>query len=280
MEEIKEKQKRKRKKILVCVNTLTSIDFAAYRDHNMFFYRLGRDFPHMDFGQFYAKRMSIDRFRNSAASVACQGGFDYLMFIDDDMLFENPREVFGPLYKANLDIISAFTYIRGYPYEIMSFKEIKVNGQKHLDYVKHRDLTPDNPKMRPDGVIMCDAIGTAVSLIKVSLLKNLTPPWFITGQKSTEDIYFCCLARDTFPKVKIGMHTRVIAGHILEAEAISVHTRKHLRDYQESYMTADEIKFSNRDKFSEENQDRGQDYIRQEVEPTLDEIEEPIEVNT
>lgn len=268
------KKSAKRKKVLVAINTLTSINDGPYRDHAMLFYRLGRNFPRIDFGQMVGKRMSIDRFRNTAAKVAITQDFDYVLFIDDDMLFESPRDIFKMLYKANIDIISAFTYIRGYPFKIMSFKEVKIDGHIHLDNLNEDDLNPDNPKMRKDGVLMCDAIGTAVSLIKTSVLRAVPSPWFVTGPRNTEDIYFCCKAKDVMKNVKIGMHTRAITGHLLEPEVISVHTRSHLRAYYESYMSPEEIKEHNRSQL--DSGDRGQDYVDQEVTPILDQLITPI----
>src|SRR5438309_603583 len=98
--------------ILAC-NTLTQIQQGPYFDHMRFAYRLGLDFPHIQFIQFFAKRISIDRFRNWVTRVAIQRGARYILFIDDDM--QIPYDTFHKLYYGSdqYDILSAFTYIRG-----------------------------------------------------------------------------------------------------------------------------------------------------------------------
>ena len=250
-----------RKKVLVAMNTLTSINMGPYTDHARFYYRLGRDYLKFDFFQFFARRMSIDRFRNAAAKLCVDGKFDYLLFIDDDMFL--PADTFGKLYEAKLDICMAHVYIRGYPFEIMAFKDAPSDNPKHkrLINLTQEDIASD--KVRKDGVIRCDAIGTAVSLINCKIFKKVPAPWFVTGPNNTEDIYFCMKSKDYIKNLTIGMHTKVITGHQLDPEVISVDTRDALRTYHQSYMS-EEQKLAEQENKSG---DRGLAYVMENIEP-------------
>lgn len=205
-------------------------------DHTKMWYRMGKEYPNIEFVQMCSKRMSIDRFRNEAMRIALQSNFDYIFFIDDDMLL--PPNTFNMLYyeSSYYHIISALNYIRGYPFKIMSFKWDLAAGRRRLVNIVESDL-PD-----PIGtVVKVDAIGTAVCLIRVAPFRQVPAPWFLTGPHGTEDIYMCLKATDYVPYIKIGTHTGVITGHLLEPEVISHHTRAaHLR-YIESFMTTEEI---------------------------------------
>lgn len=247
--------KRNKKKVLVAINTLTSIGAGPYADHTRLFYRLGRDHRQFDFFQMVGRRMSIDRFRNMAAITALEGNMDYIFFIDDDMHL--PPDTFIKLYQAKLDIIMAHVYIRGYPYDIMAFKGAK-DGTKRMVPLEKEDIVNG-------GVVRCSAIGTAVSLINVrTTIKKIPSPWFVTGQHNTEDIYFCCKCRDYNKKTTIGMHTGVITGHVLDPEVISYGTKDSLVQYHESYL--DE---KGKLLLHEANGDRGLGYVKENIEPLV-----------
>tara|TARA_R110000822_G_scaffold3867_3_gene16466 strand:- start:1061 stop:1906 length:846 start_codon:yes stop_codon:yes gene_type:complete len=243
--------------VLIACNTLTGIHGEIYHNHARLFYCLGRDYPKFDFKQFFARRLSIDRFRNMAAKLAIQQGCKYLMFIDDDMKL--PHDSFGKLEAAmrqGYGIVSAFTYIRGYPFEIMSFKyEDPKAKPRRLINLTNEDLpSPLGP------VVPVEAIGTAVCIISVDVLRKTPGPWFVTGPHHTEDIYFCIKAKEYNPKLKIGMHTGISTGHLLDPECITDGTRDALLKYHEAFMDPFQVEMA-------KNKDRGQAYVEQNVEP-------------
>lgn len=221
-------------KVLVACNTLTSIAQPAYTDHKNLLFAMARRHPDIEFVQMDARRLSIDRFRNQAAMIARRAALDYIFFIDDDMLL--PPDTFTKLYEAQYDIIAAFNYIRGYPFKIMSFKYDLRCQTRRLVNVTDEDLPSSLGE-----VINVDAIGTAVCLIKTTVFDGVQQPYFLTGTHGTEDIYMCLKCKETNPDIKIGMHTGVITGHLLDPEVISYHTRKALMHYHESFMSVGEL---------------------------------------
>lgn len=225
-------------KVILACNTLTSIQGGPYMDHMQLAYRLGRDYPDIQFYQFFARRISIDKFRNWVAKTALDLGCYAVFFIDDDM--QLPRDTFQKLFEAsiNWDIIAAFNYIRGYPFKIMSFRYDLSADHKHPRLVNLAESDLPNPL---GDVIRVDAIGTAVCFIKTICFKNTTAPWFITGPHGTEDIYMCLKVKDYWPNVRIGMHTGIITGHLLDPEVISHETRNAHMQYVESFMAPEEI---------------------------------------
>ncbi len=224
--------------IVVACNTLTSISGETYPYHMKAFYDMGRRHPEYNFFQYFGSRVSIDRFRNGAADLAIKLGARYLMFLDDDMTIT--PDVFTKLLKGcelgGYGILAAFNYIRGYPFKIMSFKYDLVSGHRRLTNLTQRDVSGVS-----DGIVPCDAIGTAVCLISMEIVNKTPKPFFLTGPHGTEDIYFCLNAKHYNPELKIGMHTGALTGHLLDPEKISHGTRAALMAYYESFMTPVEI---------------------------------------
>ncbi len=202
-------------KTLIAVNNLTSVSQLSYANHSQFWYRIGKEYPNDTFGLCNPRRMSIDRMRNFAGRSAVDLGFDYLMFIDDDVLL--PMDAFSRLQKANKDIIAGVTLIRGYPYHpmIFNFMGPLLGAENKCHFVDdYKD------KADPNGLLECDAVGFSCCLIKVDILKKLKPPYFITGENHTEDVYFCARAKNEIRGCSVWVDTQVKTAHILGDDII------------------------------------------------------------
>lgn len=237
---------------LIGTNVLTSVHSYSYGNHCQMWFRLGRN-TEDNFIFYSPQRSTIDRMRNESARVALENEADYLMFIDDDVLLPIVlgSTAYDILKKADLDIVAANVMIRGYPFEPMWFKKEMKGNQITLPY--YRDWKKKKDK---DGVLRKDvgAVGFSCVLIKTSLLKKLTIPYFITGSNHTEDIYFCLKALEEYPKVKIGVCVDLICGHILTPEIVTAKNRSNLKDFCEA---------ENPDLLKEGNMDRGLVYHEQ-----------------
>jgi len=205
-------------KVLIGINNLTSVQRMAYANHCQFWFRLGRQYPNDDFGFCNPERMTIDHMRNFAAKAAMELDFDYLMFVDDDVLL--PFEAFKKLYERNVDVVAGVTLIRGYPYHPMIFDFL------HTQLTEDKCHYVDNYKERCDktGLLECDAVGFSCCLIKVSVLRALWKsnpmPFFITGENHTEDIFFCGRVKKELSDIKIYCDTTVETAHILGTNII------------------------------------------------------------
>lgn len=198
-------------KVMVGINTLTQVDQYVYGNHSQFWFRMGRHFhgfngtQEINFTLNAPRRMSIDRMRNQTAKLALEHGHDYVLFIDDDVLIQ-PND-FDKLLAADKDIIAGTTYIRGYPYHPMYFKFREDSDNHFVD--NYKELADE------DGLIALDAVGFSFCLIKTSLLRKLQVPFFVTGERHTEDVYFCKIAKIQVPDVTIFGHAKVQTAHIL-----------------------------------------------------------------
>lgn len=211
------------KTVVVGVNTLTSVDQAVYSNHCQFWYRLGKNMPDYRFILCNPRRMSIDNMRNTAAKIALENDAD-LMFIDDDVLI--PVNTLPMLYACDADIAAGWTIIRGYPFKNMIFT---------FDNEEKTSLThwngPEN-----QGVLTCDAVGFSCVLIKHELLKQIEPPYFVTGPHNTEDIYFCMKARDYKKDTKCVCNLDVKTSHNIGAEYVDPLNMPLYKKYMEAQM--------------------------------------------
>lgn len=217
-------------KIVVGINSLVSTTQPAYSNHIQFFFRLGRNHPDIDFILVNPSRMGIDRMRNLCAKTALETDADYILFLDDDVLI--PFSSLRYLLEANSDIVAGDVLIRGYPFNHMAFR---------YPYIKERyDLEGKNLKAieawkseEISSVVDVDAVGFSLCLLKMSLLKKIPEPWFLTGPRNTEDIYYCMKARMYDPQCTIKIDTRIECAHILWSETITTSNRSNYCEYME-----------------------------------------------
>lgn len=209
------------KKIMVGVNTLTEVDQSVYANHCQFWFRLGRSMPDYEFAFNAPRRASIDRMRNQTASLAISHGFDYICFIDDDVLV--PVDGLQKLLDADKDIVAGWTIIRGHPFDNMFFKwDEKGTGLNRWN---------DPPQI--EGLLEVGAVGFSFVLIKTELLKKIPQPYFITGPNNTEDIYFCVKAQKYAPETKIYVDLDVKTSHCMGSEFIDPLNKKAYTEYYE-----------------------------------------------
>lgn len=219
-------------KTLIGINNLTVIDQMAYANHLQCLYRLGvmkgrlnKDGKPCEFALCNPRRMSIDRMRNEAAKIALEGDFDYLLFIDDDVLL--PFDFFTRLQERDKDIVAGVTHIRGYPFYpmIFNFSDAEYKSNSYVvDY-----------KMKADssGLLKCDAVGFSCCLIKTSLLRQVLPPFFITSSNQTEDVFFCKRAKEQLPELEIFVDINVETGHILGSDIIEPGSVAMWKEFEE-----------------------------------------------
>lgn len=218
-------------KVLVGVNTLTDVAQEVYSSHCNFWSKTVQMYPGPEnqFLFFTPKRMSIDRMRNEAARIALEQECDYLMFLDDDVIVQ--PSTFKSLLEADLDIVMAHTFIRGYPFHPMCFKYVLKEGNQNV--MEHYDKVVEEADEK--GIARCDAIGFSCALIKCSLLKKVTTPFFVTINGShTEDVYFCIKARrEVGDEVSIGVDTKVPTAHMFEKFFVAQENVELLRKMHE-----------------------------------------------
>ena len=232
------------KKILIGCNILTSIDGIAYPSHCQNWYNWGRYLTDYDFLFYAPRRSSIDNMRNTSARLAMENECEYLFFYDDDCLF--PVGTLAKLIAHDKDIVAGLTFIRAYPFEpmVFTYKGADKNGNGILEY--------DKQIIKETALYPCNAVGFSCVLIKTSLLKKMSPPFFVTGSQTTEDVYFCVRVQKELG-IPIFCDPTIEVTHIIDRYAVNKSNRAQIRDFEEDVLKVNEGR--------ENLGDRGQEYI-------------------
>ena len=155
-------------------------------------------------------RDNITFARNKIASKFLESGNDYLLFLDDDMVFK--PDLLESLLKRKEKIVGGMTFIRSEPHE-PSFYKLNSDGVTY------------NPiyLWKKNDLVECDAIGMAATLIHKSVfeeMKNISQfhkdiwGFFDNLNFTGEDLRFCRKARDL--GFKVYCDTSQLVGHITE----------------------------------------------------------------
>jgi hypothetical protein len=250
-----------KKRVLLAVNTLTAVGSQPYASHLNFAFR-ARDTGD-EFYLFNGYRNSIDRFRNAAGQIAVSNEFDYLMFLDDDVLIapqtyamlkermeahenwvrllDGINEDAWPQEPKLVDVVTPVVYIRSYPFHPMFFKSTDLGDSTGLDIYKDW-----KEKCQLGELLPVAAVGFSCCLIRVELLKKIQPAWFVTGTHHTEDVYFCVKAKQTLAlrgeTVGIYVDTRLDSGHMLDSEFVCTPSVEALRHFYEEMNPALKLK--------------------------------------
>lgn len=202
-------------RILIGINTLTEINQLAYVNHLNLFFRLGRNYPKIDFGICAPHRMSIDNMRNFVAKAAIEGKFDYIWFIDDDVLLNDWNNSLQYLLNLKADVAAGITLIRGFPYEPMLFSFAPDRKTPYLS--EYREIWGKTKTLRSP---LLEAVGFSCCLIRTSIIEKMEAPYFMTLPNCTEDVFFCQRAKYFVPNLSLAATGFVETSHILSNEII------------------------------------------------------------
>lgn len=235
-----------KRKVVVGCNILTSIDSIVYPNHCQMWYRFGRDYKDLDFYFSAPRRCSIDNMRNVTIDFAIKQGAEFVFFYDDDVIVPNDaliKLIAVMDIDSNVAVASGLTYIRKYPYKPMLFKAEEDGLYMYEDF---KDKVDDS------GVLTekLGAVGFSCALIRVEYLKNLRPPYCITGSQNTEDVYLCQRIRDHYENAVIACDTTIDTSHLVDKYYVNAENVDDLRKYEELLNKAR----------PDDGGDRGQEY--------------------
>lgn len=146
--------------------------------------------------------------RNDLSRFAMKEGFDYVLWMDSDMVF--PQDFHERMLKTmtenDLDILTGIYYKRKPPYSPVLFKSMNQSGES-WEYTWVEDV--------PDELFEVEACGFGCVLMKTEVLmsvslkhRQLFQPMLNAG----EDIAFCCRAREN--GYKIMCDPQIVCGHV------------------------------------------------------------------
>jgi len=167
----------------------------------------------------FLPRMQICDARNKAVKIAIEGDYDYLVFIDDDMVV--PDNFIIRMKEEDKDIFSALSVSRDGENQVKVFKKVTfINGKvaTRYEHIANEDLEK--------GIVEIGAVGMACTGIKREVFKNIYEKTLglcfhfrdeIIGDMRlylSEDLDFCDKANQL--GYKIFVDTSLLTGHIGE----------------------------------------------------------------
>ena len=219
--------KRERPLIAVGIPTFAGLPLRTQWDYMRMMYCFGRRYPEYDFSLLVKEKSEQFRARNAIVQTARVIGADYLLFLDDDHVFDykdlpdhSAYDFLKKLLSVDKDIVGALYYHRGGEYQPVLMCQ---------EGAKYRFLRDDEITGNPQPV---DVQGGGVMLIKTKIFDKLEEPFFEpemqTGQVGLgTDVQLCRKAAAA--GFEIWCHTGVVVGHVRNTEDIVVpENRKHL----------------------------------------------------
>lgn len=146
----------------------------------------------------------IHSIREQLADIAVKDNFDYIMFIDSDMVFE--PDIIDRLMAHDKDIVSAMAFKRKAPFQPCFYSKCRYDIENHDFEIQSPVEWTENELLEIEGV------GMACCLIKTKVLKETPKPWFFPFEEFGEDLSFCIRARSQ--GFKIFLDTSIQVGHL------------------------------------------------------------------
>lgn len=176
-------------------------------------------YPRYEFHFWSIGRIFTPLARENLCTMALNKKMDYVMQIDNDMLY--PRDMFFQLVRHQKDIVCPLAFTRRPPHvPVMYIMREGWDTVSQDDFHQHIAIR-NYPK---NALVRVDSSGFGAALIHTRVLKKMPQPWFMGSKGTGEDILFCLEARkygfQTF------VDTSVKTGHLSDSTVIdeeSVH---------------------------------------------------------
>lgn len=143
--------------------------------------------------------------RNKFCQQAIEGEFDYILWLDSDMVF--PSYVLQQFMQDDKDIVAGLYFRRAYPFTPVAFSELRRDN----GVLKMKDL-----EEWPNDLFEVDGVGFGCVLMKTDCLFDIAGKeggvWFTPTNDAGEDAAFCLRAKEY--GYKIWVDPTVKLGHV------------------------------------------------------------------
>ena len=143
--------------------------------------------------------------RNKFCQQAIEGEFDYILWLDSDMVF--PSYVLQQFMQNDKDIVAGLYFRRSYPFTPVAFSELR----RENGILRMKDL-----EEWPNDLFEVDGVGFGCVLMKTDCLFDIAGKeggvWFTPTPDAGEDAAFCLRAKEY--GYKIWVDPTVKLGHV------------------------------------------------------------------
>ena len=142
--------------------------------------------------------------RNKFCQQAIEGEFDYILWLDSDMVF--PSYVLQQFMQDDKDIVAGLYFRRNYPFTPVAFSELR----RENGVLQMKDL-----EEWPDKMFEVDGVGFGCVLMKTDVFYDVQGRFgnmFAPIGNNGEDVAFCWRARQC--GYKIFCDPSLICGHV------------------------------------------------------------------
>lgn len=173
--------------------------------------------------------------RNDLAMQAIQTGFDWVFWLDSDMVFQQDILVrmLEVAREKDLDFLSGLYFRRTVPYTPVAFDHLEVNENGDCEWSEFEEL--------PQSLFEVGGCGFGGVLVKTEVFAKVQEKFgnmFFPIAQMGEDLSFCWRARQC--GYKVWMDPTIVLGHV----GYSVINRK----FYESYKSVSEREEANNEK--------------------------------
>lgn len=190
-------------------------------DYMRMWYNFGRRMPEHEFFLIPKSKSEQFRARNAIVTTALQFGCDYLLFLDDDHIFDwkevpnhDAYDFLGKLLAHDKDIVGCLYYHRTGEYRPVLMKNTGEPGKAYT-FLNDSDIT--------GGLQRVDVQGGGVMLINMRIFDKLKPPYFepemqTDGNNLGTDIQLCRKAAEA--GFEVWCDTSIVVGHLKQEREI------------------------------------------------------------
>ena len=148
-------------------------------------------------------RVPVDMARNKLAKLACDQGYERILWIDSDMKFDpDLMERLSADLEEGYDVVSGLYFMRKFPPEPVIYKALDTENFRAEPYL-------DYPQ---DALFPIAGCGFGGVLMRTEVLVDLEEPPFTPFMHFSEDLSFCL--RMAEKGRKIACDSRVKMGHM------------------------------------------------------------------
>jgi len=155
-------------------------------------------------GVFAPQSYAIDASRNLIVEHALEIGYDYILWVDSDMIL--PKNTLLRLLSHDKDIVSGV-----YSYKVINGENAVVKRYSKTEEDTYEDVSLKEIRETKE-LMLVDGIGFGCVLTKVDIFNKIEQPWFKYEKDLGEDIFFCRKAQET--GIEIFVDPTVKAGHV------------------------------------------------------------------